>query len=266
MRDLDVQIGEWRARMAAGGIKSPVVLDELESHLREEIERQVRAGMDERKAFEIAAQKIGGSDLLKAEFRKIQRSREIPVGRLAGVACCVTAALYSLMLAPALVTIRELDSTQRILGIEAVLLTLLFLVSLGFSYKFLPVIRNRRVRVASVGACALAGLVWVFVFSNFLPNFIVPRLMGATVSETHTLAPMAGGYESRASSLQVRNEVPRRILIEQAGYHLKPAPMSAVFGIGISMFWAMTLAAALGGLAYGLEEAAKRRSTEHSYV
>jgi hypothetical protein len=264
---LDVKFDEWRARMIAGGLKSPAVLDELESHLREEIERQTRSGADELKAFELAAQKIGGSDLLKAEFAKIRRCREIPLGKLVGGACCVAAAAYSLVLAPALITVHELGSAQRFLGLGAVFLTLLFLVSLRFSHKFLPVIRNRRARVAAVSACALAGFIWVFVFSNLLPNFIVPRLMAETVSETQTVRPMPGGYASRSDSLQVHNQV---LLsddrLAQPGYTAPSQTMAAVFNIGISLFWAMALAAALGGLAYGLEEAAKRRVREHVYV
>jgi len=37
MFDLDQAISEWRRQMAAGGIKLPDALDELESHLREEV-------------------------------------------------------------------------------------------------------------------------------------------------------------------------------------------------------------------------------------
>ena len=105
MRDLNAQIAEWRSRMAAGGIKSPAILDELESHLREEIDRQTQLGISEPKAFEISAQKIGDNDLLRAELTKIRRSREIPLGKLVGGACCVAAASYSMVLAPALVTV-----------------------------------------------------------------------------------------------------------------------------------------------------------------
>ena len=44
MFNLEQAITEWRQRMLAAGLRSPVPLDELESHLRDEIERQVRAG------------------------------------------------------------------------------------------------------------------------------------------------------------------------------------------------------------------------------
>jgi hypothetical protein len=59
--------------MIAGGIKAPEVLDELESHLREDLEKQVRLGMDWQKAFSVASQRIGEAHLLKREFQKSVR-------------------------------------------------------------------------------------------------------------------------------------------------------------------------------------------------
>ena len=52
MRDLDQLIAEWRRELSAGGIKSPQALDELESHLREDVQRQVKAGATTEHAFE----------------------------------------------------------------------------------------------------------------------------------------------------------------------------------------------------------------------
>ena len=66
---LEQSIIEWRRQMLAAGIKTPVPLEELECHLREEIEEQVQSGVSEQQAFEIAVRQIGQADLLKAEFR-----------------------------------------------------------------------------------------------------------------------------------------------------------------------------------------------------
>jgi hypothetical protein len=70
MFNLEQSIVEWRQRMLAAGIQTPVPLEELESHLREEIEQQIRAGADEARAFEIAIQNIGRAAPLKKEFMK----------------------------------------------------------------------------------------------------------------------------------------------------------------------------------------------------
>jgi hypothetical protein len=74
MFNLDQAIADWRRPMLAAGIKTPVPLDELECHLREEIEQQMRSGLSAQQAFEVAARGIGGANVLKAEFVKIKGS------------------------------------------------------------------------------------------------------------------------------------------------------------------------------------------------
>ena len=59
--------------MISAGIKSSDVLDELESHLREDIERRVRAGGDAGRAFELAAARFGEPHALKVEFDRVEK-------------------------------------------------------------------------------------------------------------------------------------------------------------------------------------------------
>ncbi|HWW01524.1 MAG TPA: permease prefix domain 1-containing protein [Candidatus Acidoferrum sp.] len=75
MFNLDHGISKWRQQMAAGGIKARGILDELESHLRDDVEQQVRSGVPQRRAFEAAVQRIGESKTLKREFGKVGRHR-----------------------------------------------------------------------------------------------------------------------------------------------------------------------------------------------
>ena len=75
MFDLETSIAEWREQMLAAGIKTPVPLEELEIHLGEEIERQMKAGGDEAEAFKIAVQQIGHGKALKSEFNKADSNR-----------------------------------------------------------------------------------------------------------------------------------------------------------------------------------------------
>jgi hypothetical protein len=74
MFDLEGSIAEWRRQMLAAGIKSPVPLDELESHLREEIERQLKSVPDAQRAFVTAVQRIGQANVLGKEFEKVERT------------------------------------------------------------------------------------------------------------------------------------------------------------------------------------------------
>jgi hypothetical protein len=83
MFDLEQAISEWRKQMLNAGIQTPVPLEELEIHLREEIERQVQSGFSEANAFESATWKIGQAWVLKNEFKKVERyltKRRLMVG------------------------------------------------------------------------------------------------------------------------------------------------------------------------------------------
>ena len=70
MFDLEQSIADWRRQMFAAGIKAPAPLDELELHLREEIERQMKNGLTETRAFVLATQQMGEAGMLKNEFQK----------------------------------------------------------------------------------------------------------------------------------------------------------------------------------------------------
>lgn len=71
MFNLEQSIAEWRKEMLAAGIQSPMPLEELENHLREEIEQQVKSGLDELSAFHLAVQRVGTPGSLQTEFRKL---------------------------------------------------------------------------------------------------------------------------------------------------------------------------------------------------
>jgi hypothetical protein len=70
MRDLEPQITEWRRQMLAAGIKSPVPLEELESHLRDDLEQQMRSGVSAPVAFAAAVARLGPPEVLTPEFKR----------------------------------------------------------------------------------------------------------------------------------------------------------------------------------------------------
>jgi uncharacterized membrane protein len=74
MFNLEQSIENWRQQMLAAGIKTPVPLEELEGHLREEIERLIRANANPQQAFEIALKQMGRPELLQNEFQKSERT------------------------------------------------------------------------------------------------------------------------------------------------------------------------------------------------
>jgi hypothetical protein len=71
MFNLEQSIAEWRRQMLAIGIKTPVPLEELESHLREDVEERMHSGSSAPQAFASAVQQIGHASSLKQEFAKV---------------------------------------------------------------------------------------------------------------------------------------------------------------------------------------------------
>jgi hypothetical protein len=72
MPDLESQIIRWRRDLRAAGIRSAESLDELEDHLRGDIERRMRLGAGAQRAFELASESVGKPQTLRSEFQKLQ--------------------------------------------------------------------------------------------------------------------------------------------------------------------------------------------------
>lgn len=82
MFDIEKALAEWRHEMRGAGIKSPLPLEELESHLREEFEEQRTAGLKDEAAFQVAVRKIGQARALQGEFRKVESAQQLKRGAL----------------------------------------------------------------------------------------------------------------------------------------------------------------------------------------
>jgi len=59
MFDLDRAIAKWRQQLIAAGMATSEELDELESHVREEIQRQLQSGKTSQEGFGTAVQNLG---------------------------------------------------------------------------------------------------------------------------------------------------------------------------------------------------------------
>jgi hypothetical protein len=77
MFNLETAISEWRRQMIGTGMKARGVLEELESHLREDVDRRVKSRTTEKEAFEAAVSQLGQSATLTGEFAKIGETNEI---------------------------------------------------------------------------------------------------------------------------------------------------------------------------------------------
>ena len=82
MFNLDQAISDWRCQMQAAGVKAHEVLDELEGHLREDLEEQMQSGLTAQEAFEIAIRRIGQPVALQHEFAKVGGRKRALLRRL----------------------------------------------------------------------------------------------------------------------------------------------------------------------------------------
>lgn len=173
MFDLEKSIAGWRRQMLAAGIKSPAPMEELEAHLREEIERQIRSGSGVREAFEISARQIGCPDTLKAEFEKTPGSRAKFERRAAwfamgapAAACCFVLAMGTRVLLSA-----HMGWAYLLPGLVATVVSLASMFGGAFLKRFFPIVAEPQARRRIQFACLLPAATWFCVYAYaVLPN------------------------------------------------------------------------------------------------
>jgi hypothetical protein len=146
MHNLEDSIAEWRKSMMAAARLSRESLDELENHLRENVDQLTRSGMTEIEAFQRAVTQLGGPPSIASEFQKLDQSTWLPVKVVIGIA--VTEAL-----ALAIFLIARFDAARSGL----LLANHVFSVTLGYTVTFL---------VGALGICFVGQR----CFSDFSPS------------------------------------------------------------------------------------------------
>jgi cation transport ATPase len=176
MFELEQAIAQWRKQMLAAGIKTPVPLEELEGHLREEIEGQIKSGLTEEEAYAAAVQKIGNAQGLRNEFwkvkdaRRAQEAKNVQLGAFAGMIA------VALMVGGCVIfrigfASQQSTPAQQWSAMLAVLMMLLLSFGGWLACGLFPVIRSRRARITAIGAGAILFALWELIF--FL--VILPR-------------------------------------------------------------------------------------------
>jgi len=140
--------------MNVGGIKDSAVLDELESHLREDVERQTFSGVDAQKSFEAAVKKIGPASALKNEFKKSTVAKMVEK-LMVGAAVLVIA--FGVFLCVITILFCYLRFAERLVGVVAMTLTVVTACVWPAFVSRLPVIRPRRKRYGAQILCLAAG-------------------------------------------------------------------------------------------------------------
>lgn len=166
MFDLEESIASWRRQMLAAGIETPGLLNELESHLREDIERQIKFGARASEAFRSAAKRIGSAEVVKMEFAKV-RTSWIEALMLS---VCVVLVGFIFLFGGFTFWFMGFSIGEQALAYSALIVTLAVACGWRSSVSYLPVIRARRKRILVELACAASG----FLLANLAVNFILP--------------------------------------------------------------------------------------------
>ena len=172
MFDLDQAIAQWRQQMFEAGSRSSDILDELETHLRDDVERQTKLGTNAQQAFGIAAQNLGKSDALRNEFKKARSSPRTTEKLMIGI--CGFFVGFIILLSGLTVFLCFASWGERTVASAAVVSILLVACGWRYGVPFLPVIADWRLRWGAGLTCIALGFIASSVFCGvILPHFEV---------------------------------------------------------------------------------------------
>jgi hypothetical protein len=178
MFNLEQAIKDWRRQMAAEGIKASRVLDELESHLRDDIKQQTRSGTSVQSAFGMALENLGGIPAIKDEFRKTRKPSSTIERMLIGICGAFVGLIVFLSSVAIVLCFSTWD--ERLMASVAVVAILLVALGWKTAVPFLPVIASARLRWGVGLTCIASG----FIASNLFCEFILPHF---EISPDHQL-------------------------------------------------------------------------------
>jgi len=214
MFDLEKSIADWRQQMLAAGIKSPMPLEELENHLREDIAERKKSGLSEPLAFAWAVQRIGSADTLNAEFLKCSGRKERRDQLLKRFMLGYFSVAYGAIKLMGIHAFFKSDMSLawRLAGWADIAFFALIVVSLlgwRWSRRAFPVIPSQRVRRAVGVGFSLIGLASLMALRNFiLPNSQLAQGAGLVMvlwffTLMPTLAVVLAGLEDAAKLKRV---------------------------------------------------------------
>ena len=179
MFNLEGTVSRWRRQMVAAGIKPAEALNELESHLRDEIEHEMRLGASGEQAFQIATQRLGNVAAIKQEFQKIYRTT-LRLEKLM-IAICVFFVGFIILLSTLTVALCFTGIGERLVASLAVASILVVACRWRYALPFLPVIpwtgRRWTIGLACIGFGFVAGLLfcqWFLPFFERGPDHMLP--------------------------------------------------------------------------------------------
>ena len=174
MFDLEKAIADWRQQLLTAGIQTPAPLEELEAHLREEIEQQMESALSEQDAFTSAVQKLGPADTVQNEFMKVDTIHSALKWKLMEIGLTLATILVPLLFGGIVLkraSFIDMTAAEELSSLAALAAFSLLAWSGRLGHRLLPVIQNRRIRDAILFSCCVPLMLWWVVFFRL----ILPR-------------------------------------------------------------------------------------------
>ena len=171
MFSLEQSIADWRRQMLAAGIQTPTPLEELEIHLREEIERQMKTGANQPDAFTSAVQKLGPANTVQNEFMKVDKIHGALKRKLMEIGLTLATILVPLLFGGIVLkraSFIDMTAAEQLSCLAALTAFSGLAWSGRLGHRLLPVIRTRRNRDGILCACFGSLMLWWIVFFNFI--------------------------------------------------------------------------------------------------
>ena len=181
MFNLEQSIAEWRQQMLAAGIKFPVPLEELESHLREQVAEQVQSGVSEHMAFETTVAQIGQGRELQTEFAKERGWRDFLRGDMSNMSIWAKLLLF-VWIAACLIEFTSIyegrvhssatwsGSALLIISLVIIAITAYMAGSIWSIFLINCTIRTRNAIQAITNAVNLIFIICIILFILFRPS------------------------------------------------------------------------------------------------
>ena len=213
MFNLEQSIANWRRQLITAGIDRAEVLDELESHLREDLESQLGSDADTERAFTAAAKRMGTVDTLKLEFKKNAQERKwnlLRAGSIVGKTVLVYSALLTMWMIKRRAGEIKITNVELLLALGSMLPAILSGLMGRRAGNLLPVVFNEwRQATFVLVAIFLAGaslrLFWTGLsFDDFGRSQV---LLLWTVSPLTGVGPCFSAWNNRCYAARARLKV-----------------------------------------------------------
>ncbi len=205
MFNLNDEIKNWKVQIGRQGTTTFTDLEELESHLLEEITSLRAVGLSEKESFLVASHRLGKTNDISEEFGKVNHSLLIAQKSFwlcAGAVLCILSLEFAKLLSAlsALITRSQFNSgvLAGIISIAAVILIISGFMFWGFHYSEY-LIKSRlfkRGKLRPIGSFIVVVLLYVAVKAS---NLICTTVLARTLSPQefgHVSIMMAYSYLS----------------------------------------------------------------------